>query len=179
MRLMLLRHAKSASGEHGMGDIDRPLAPRGKRAAELIGEAMAAHGWMPDLILCSPARRTRETLAGVLPTLTGEARIAIIDALYEPPGDYTSAIAANGGDAERLLLVGHNPAMQATALALIGSGDRDLASEISKKYPTGALAVIDFEMGNWAKIAAKSGRLTAYVTPRSLAKPDEDASDLE
>ncbi len=68
-RLLLLRHAKSDWGEAGLQDFDRPLAPRGQRAAADMAKAISAAGMLPDRILCSPARRTRETLAALRPYL--------------------------------------------------------------------------------------------------------------
>ena len=64
MRLLLLRHAKSSWDVSGQPDFERTLAPRGRRAAQMIGEHLATHRLMPDRILCSSARRTRETLIG-------------------------------------------------------------------------------------------------------------------
>ena len=72
-----------------------------------MGKAIAAEP--PDLILCSPAKRTRETLAEILPALPNKPRAVYVDALYSAPGDYAEIIADNGDDAERLLVVGHNP----------------------------------------------------------------------
>ncbi len=84
-RLLLLRHAKSAWDDPGMADRDRPLAPRGLRDAALMAAEIQRRGLHADRILCSPARRTRETLAALIPDIGDEARIAITAGLYEPP----------------------------------------------------------------------------------------------
>jgi phosphohistidine phosphatase len=158
-----------------MPDRDRPLAPRGRHAAERMALKIAEPNLLPDRILCSPARRTRETLAALLPHLAGEIEVAIADDLYEPQADYRRAIAAHRGTAERLLVIGHNPATQATALALVG---KSASAELAAKYPTAALAVIDFEAAGWAGLKAGSGRLVAFIRPRDLeggeAISDED-----
>jgi phosphohistidine phosphatase len=148
-----------------MPDRDRPLAPRGRHAAERMALKIAEPDLLPDRILCSPARRTRETLAALLPHLAGEIDVAIADDLYEPQADYRPAIAAHRGNAERLLLIGHNPATQATALALVGKG---ASAELGAKYPTAALAVIDFDAAGWAGLKAGSGRLVAFIRPRDI-----------
>ena len=119
-RLLLLRHAKSSWDDHRLADINRPLAPRGHRAAQLIAEAIEERGFRPDRILCSPALRTRETLAALVAHLGEEdIEIEITHALYEPhSGDYRGVIAEQGDAAGTLLVIGHNPAIQATAVQL-------------------------------------------------------------
>ncbi len=94
MRLLLLRHAKSAWDVPGAPDFDRPLAPRARRAATMIGEHLAAHRLLPDRILCSSARRTRETLIGLLPVIASDLEIRITRDLYEvTPEAYADSIA--------------------------------------------------------------------------------------
>jgi phosphohistidine phosphatase len=158
-----------------MPDRDRPLAPRGRRAAERMALRIAEPDLLPDRILCSPARRTRETLAALLPHLAGEVEVAVPDDLYEEEADYRPAIAAHRAAAERLLVIGHNPAIQATALALVG---RRASAELAAKFPTAALAVIDFDGEGWTRMRAGSGRLVAFIRPRDLdggeAGPDDD-----
>lgn len=179
LRLLILRHAKSDWAEPGRPDMDRPLAPRGERAAALMGRVLAADDRRPDRILVSPARRTRETLAGVLAGLGGPAPpVTVVAGLYEPAaGNYRGVIAAEGGAAKRLLIVGHNPASQTTALMLAGTGRRAALAQLAAKFPTAALAVIDFDADAWAAIAPGSGRLAAFLTPRAMAEAGEDVGD--
>jgi phosphohistidine phosphatase len=168
LRLMLLRHAKSSWDEPGIADRDRQLSPRGRRAAALMGAEFATRGLQPDKILCSPARRTRETLAALLPHLTGEGRIAITAELYEPASKtYEAAIGRRAVDARRLLVIGHNPAIQETALALV-SEDDPARSDIAEKLPAGSLVVIDLPAENWAGLERGSGRVALYLKPRDL-----------
>ncbi len=167
LRLLLLRHAKSSWDESGLPDKERPLSPRGRQAAVTMAEAIEKEGLLPDRILCSPARRTRETLAALVPHLGGEARIALTEELYAPAsGDYLPTIASQGDDAGTLLIIGHNPAIQATAIRLIGGGDTTLQISVAAKFPTGALAIITFDHGPWSEIAPYSGTLAAFITPR-------------
>lgn len=174
-RLLLLRHAKSSWGDPGLADIDRPLSPRGRRAAAAIARTIEAEDMTPDRILCSPARRTRETLAALLPYLGDEGRVAIDPNLYETgPREYLAALARSGNDAGTLMVIGHNPTIQATAQLLVGDGEPGLAAELSAKYPTGALAVIDFAQAGWSHIEPHSGFLAAFLKPRDL---DPDGGD--
>jgi phosphohistidine phosphatase len=167
--LLLLRHAKAVLGDPGMEDFDRPLAERGEKASAAMGRYMAAHGLNPDRVLCSPARRTRSTWEIARKELpSGETRF--LEELYDF-GDGQSLLAAirkQGGDAKRLLVVGHNPATQNLALALAGSGDKSLRRQVLEKYPTGALAVLSFSARGWPDIAEGGGRLEAFVRPRDI-----------
>lgn len=170
VRLLLLRHAKSDWGT-GATDFDRPLAPRGERQAPVIGERMAEHGYIPTRILCSAARRARLTLSGVLPAIIGgmpdAGEIAFARELYDAgPADYLGVIAARGGGAPSLMLVGHNPATQATALKLAGGGDEGQRQAMAAKFPTAALAVIDFDTVSWGDIAPGSGQLVDFLTAK-------------
>lgn len=174
-RLLLLRHAKSSWADPGMPDRDRALAPRGRRAAERMAAVIATRPDLsPDRILCSPTRRTRETLAPLLADIGDPSRALIVDELYEPAGDYRDAIATHGGSARHLLVIGHNPAIQATALSLIGSADDKTVHKIAAKFPTATLVAIDFETRTWGEIRPKSGRLAAFIRPRDLEDGDED-----
>ena len=169
--LLLLRHGKSSWDEPNTADFDRPLSDRGRRDAATMAEVIAA-GYPPDRILCSPARRTRETLGPLLKQLGGDEPEIVFEVdLYRREDGYRDIIAAQGGDSRRLLVVGHNPAIQETAIALIGSGDKDKRADVAAKYPTGALAVIDFE-GPWAGLKPLGGRLVAFERPREQAGGD-------
>ncbi len=169
-QLLLFRHGKSSWDENGLADSERPLSARGRRDVASMA-ALIATDYRPDRILCSPSRRTRETLAALLPLLADEPAVVIEDALYGSDGDYRDVIAADGGDAERLLVIGHNPAIQATALVLATSGGKALRAEMAAKFPTAALAVIRVDDA-WFEIARARGRLVAFHRPRDLASGD-------
>lgn len=167
-QLLLLRHAKAVIGE-GLEDFDRPLADRGERAAKIMGRYMADNGLVPELVLCSPARRTRQTwdiAAAELP----QTDIRFIDTLYDfGSGDaLLTTIRAEGGTARRLLLVTHNPATQNLALALATAGDKTLRRQMMEKYPTAGLAVISMAGEGWAATAEGEGHLDAFIRPRDL-----------
>jgi phosphohistidine phosphatase len=168
-QLLLLRHAKAVIGGPGMADFDRPLADRGRKAADRMGHYLAGNHLVPDLVLCSPARRTRETweiAARALPP----AETRFLDALYDF-GDGEALLAAirrEGGKARRLMLVTHNPATQSLALLLSGSGNAGLRRQMAEKYPTAGLAVLGFGAGSWTATAVGSGTLEAFIRPRDL-----------
>jgi phosphohistidine phosphatase len=172
LTLFLLRHAKSSWAESGLSDFDRPLASRGIKAAPKIGGFMGEGGFAPDHILCSAAQRTRETLGLILPHLKGEPTITMSRAVYEADdeGDLMALIAGmQAAGPQRLMLIGHNPAMQDLAVSLAGRGAPDDLKALAEKFPTAALAILTFDATDgWAGIEPGSGLLTHFVRPREL-----------
>jgi phosphohistidine phosphatase len=172
LTLFLLRHAKSSWADAGADDFDRPLANRGIEAAPRVAQAMADNGFTPDRILCSSARRTRQTLGLVLTRLGAEEMTAAFTRqLYGADADalHRMITAQDAQTVRRLMLVGHNPAMQDLALALTGSGAAAERDALEVKFPSGALAVLTFEdRDGWASIAPGTGHLTHFIRPRFL-----------
>jgi phosphohistidine phosphatase len=166
MRLWLLRHAKSSWDQPGVDDRERPLAHRGARAATALRGYLEAEEIRPELVLCSSALRTRETLAAVLPALGTDLTIRIEPRLYEADPEQLLEIVRGAPDVDGVLLIGHNPGMQEFAIAIASSGDR--LDALRTKFPTGALAEIGLPDGAWSDVAEGSGRLTRFVTPREL-----------
>lgn len=144
-RVLLLRHSKAARAEPGMRDFDRPLEERGTKHAIAVGEAMAAAGLRPHTVLCSTARRTRETwdaVSGALGATADEVRF--LDELYHSDvAGYLAAIRA-AGPAESVLVIGHNPMTAEAAALLVGSGERGKVANMRTRFPTSALAIIGF-----------------------------------
>ena len=166
-RLFVLRHAKSSWDDPGVADHERPLAPRGRRAVEAIAAHVNAAGIAPDLVLCSSARRARETLEAaavggehvIEPDLYGASCEDVLERLRRLPEEVVS-----------VMLVGHNPTLQALVLRLTDDHNGSEASglaEVRRKFPTGALATLTFD-GAWTELSPRSARLAAYVRPKSL-----------
>jgi phosphohistidine phosphatase len=165
-RLFLLRHAKSSWDDPGLDDRDRPLAPRGRRASELIAGHLRREGIAPSLVLCSSARRTRQTLERVIPALDA-SDVSIEDGLYgASSGGLLERLREVPEDLESVMLVGRQPAIQELALDLAGDG-AELA-RVRAKFPTAALATLLFA-GEWSELAPGSAELVAYVKPKELA----------
>jgi len=165
--LYLLRHAKSDWDHPDLADHDRPLAKRGTRAAKTMGRRIAALGIRPDLILCSTARRTRDTLKRVLKAgALEDVPVTFSDSLYgASASDLIDIVRAEGHGHSSILLIGHNPGFQDCALALSGSGDAALLDRLEYKLPTGSLVGIEFTDGDFATIAPGHGRLTLFERP--------------
>jgi phosphohistidine phosphatase len=159
--LYLLRHAKSSWSDPGLTDHDRPLAPRGRRAAALIGEHLRAAQLAPPLILCSSARRARETLEHL--QLGGEAEVE--SALYgASPDELLDRLRRLPEDLDTVMLIGHNPSIHELAAALTSRG----GGLSQRKYPTGAVAVLTFT-GPWSSLRPQRAELVSFIRPRDLA----------
>jgi phosphohistidine phosphatase len=172
-RLMLLRHAKSAWGE-GVADRERPLAKRGREAAPRLGRYLADEQLWPDLVLVSPARRTQETWNLVRAEL-GEVLARSEPRIYEASAARLLDLVRETDDGVRtLLVIGHNPGLQDLARLTAGQGDRYALARMMQKYPTAGLAVIDFPEPAWRAVAARTGRLDRFVTPKSLGAGEDD-----
>jgi len=169
MQLLLLRHAKSSWSDPGLPDEDRPLAPRGERAADRMRDYIAAEGVEPQLVLCSSALRARQTLARVLPALGTELEIHIEPALYTFEADeLLHRLGRISSDVTSVLLVGHNPAMQGLVARVADRGDA--LTDALRKYPTAGLAEITFGNGSWDSLAKRPGELVRFIVPRDLAE---------
>jgi phosphohistidine phosphatase len=170
--LYLLRHAKSAWNDDSLADHDRPLAPRGARAAKLIGRQLRKEAFRADCILCSTARRAMDTLEIVTAQLDGDA--------LEMPVHQERELYLTGERAllERLrrlpdkvdtvMLVGHNPDLHYLAQKLAGDGAKEDLRSLAAKFPTAGLAVLEFPAERWSDIGPRAGKLTRFLVPKKL-----------
>lgn len=162
-RLYLLRHAKAGWALPGVRDFDRPLDATGIADAEATGAAMRSGGYIPELTLCSNARRARQTLEGI----AGHAdtgRVVFTDDLYSADAaGYFEKILDNGRHSS-VLVIGHNPMMEDLAMAVSGAGEENALHTLHAGFPTSGLAVIRFE-GDLSKAELGSGYLEAFLTP--------------
>jgi phosphohistidine phosphatase len=134
---------------------------------------MAAQGYAPSLVLCSTARRTRETYELVRPYLAGSPKVEYRRALYlAGVPQLLAAVEAVGPAYESLLLIGHNPGMEQLAQQLArapqNTAERKHLQALTQKFPTGALAVFSFEGHDWAHIGQALGALIDFARPRDL-----------
>jgi phosphohistidine phosphatase len=166
--LTLLRHAKSGWDDPVSRDFDRPLNPRGRKAARIVGEAMKAQGLAFDLVLASPAQRVVETLEEVSAGY-GAIRPQFDQRLYlASTATLIEIVRATPEPVERLLLVGHNPGLEELALCLSRRDDGELRGEVEVKYPTGTVAEIALPVERWAEVKEGAGSLVRFIRPRDL-----------
>lgn len=168
--LYLLRHAKSDWSAPARGDFERPLAPRGLKAAPRMGREIARQGFKPDMVLCSTARRAQETYGLVTDFLPEKHGIQLHDELYmAPPAKMQKLLAQQDDALTGIMMIGHNPGMEAFALELSGpESDPAVLASLEEKYPTAALAVLNFPVERWRDVEPGKGRLTHFLKPREL-----------
>lgn len=176
--LTLLRHAKSTWTDPVARDFDRPLNPRGHRAARTIGREMRARGLAFDHVVASPAARVIETLDSVAEGYGGALHPDFDLRLYLASTETLLDIIHETDNAWRnLLIVGHNPGLENLALMLTEGGGDALRDEIAVKYPTATLAEIGLAADHWRAVAPGTGRVARFIRPRDLDPslgPDED-----
>ena len=165
-RLYLLRHGKSSWKDTGPRDHDRPLAIRGRRAAEAIARHVRDYDLEPELVLCSTARRARETLDRIQPAL-GAPTVELEDDLYAASADALLQRLRRVPDTlASVMLIGHNPGLQELALDL--ARPAPAVSELARKFPTAALATLEFRASTWQELDHETGEIVALVRPRDL-----------
>ena len=152
--LLLLRHAKSSWADPTVADHDRPLAPRGARAAHQIESHLRREGIRPALVLCSSAGRAQETLSAVRPALSDSADVRIESDLYgADAATILQRLRSVDPTVASVMIIGHNPGLELLAVDLAGDGDAMALAQLRTKFPTGALATLDFDSG-WALLSS-------------------------
>jgi phosphohistidine phosphatase len=159
--LLILRHGKAASDEGGL-DRNRALTKRGKREAEQMGQRLRESDLVPDRIISSSALRARDTARRVAAESGFRGAIDELDELYlaEPEAYITVVKQLADEGAERVLLVGHNPGLEALALLLTGE---------PTSLPTAGLIVCALPIANFSELSLEvSGKLTRFERPKVL-----------
>jgi phosphohistidine phosphatase len=159
-QLFLLRHAKSSWDDLNLDDFDRPLNDRGKKAAPLMGKVIRERKLKPDLILCSPSKRTKQTIKLVSEAAEFKTKVAFEERIYEASSaQLLEVLKEQGGKSDAILLVGHNPGMADLLTTLTGA---------LEPFPTAALAAIDLDIEKWKAITGSAGKLRWIVRPKEL-----------
>jgi len=165
--LYLLRHAKSSWSDPTLPDQSRPLAARGRRDAKRIGKHLRELRVRPELVLCSSARRTRETLDLVRPALAARTTVSLEQDLYAASADeLLERLRTVPEQVASVMLIGHNPGLQDLALTLAATGAE--LRRVEEKFPTAALATLALPRTSWKQLSPADAELTDYVVPRQL-----------
>lgn len=164
--LYLLRHAKSSwEGPHL--DHERPLSARGIRDARAAGALLTDRGWVPDLVLCSTAVRTRQTWQRAQAAGARAGEVRYLDEIYEASIDrLLSVLQQTPEGVGSLMLIGHGPGLPGLAARLGARPEpRTVWARLDAKYPTSGLAVLRLP-GAWAEAAPGGAELRAFEVPR-------------
>jgi phosphohistidine phosphatase len=170
-RLLLFRHAKAEPGGPELDDHDRALTDRGIADAAAMTRYIKRKGYVPSRILCSTATRTRQTVEPLLKEWP--LPVEWLGGLYLASAGRIIAMAQDADASDHvLMLVGHNPGLEQAASMLardaVRPAERDFHDLLEEKFPTAALAVLDFEIDRWSKLSPASGKLVDFVRPRDL-----------
>jgi phosphohistidine phosphatase len=160
-RIYLLRHAKAVRGDPGQHDFDRGLDPQGYAEAELVAGRAADRGYRPDMVISSTALRCRQTADAVRRAVSETLEPVFVDDLYNGSADIYLDLLSSQQDARSIMLIGHNPVIEQTLSALVGSAP--LSAAIPSGYPTAGLAVLDHSAG--AQGSAVSWALADFLKP--------------
>ena len=163
-RLILTRHAKSSWDDPLTPDHDRPLNERGLAAAVDLGQWLASRGYVPGQVLCSDARRTRETWSGIAPALPTTAVLELKPSLYHAGADVMLAVLRHAS-ADTVMMIGHNPGIAEFATRIVAHAP---VNPEFGRYPTGATLVVDFVAEAWADVGFGQGVLDDFIVPREI-----------
>ena len=170
-RLLLLRHAKAEPGTSDQEDHDRALTERGLAEAAAMARFMKKQGYAAARLLCSTSLRTRQTIEPLLAALP--APVAYLENLYLAPPGRIVALAQDAADSDEVLMVvAHNPGLEQCASLLarepVKPKEAHRHDVMEEKFPTAALAVLDFNIACWKRLSPGEGRLIDFVRPRDL-----------
>jgi len=166
-RLLLLRHAKAVPQDGEMPDRDRPLADKGARQMRALAAWAEKRRIRPDLVLCSSAARTRQTLALIAPKLKDPETLFEEGIYLAEPRSLLQRLRKVPAGRASVMVVGHNPGLHELAVLLLQSGTGSRARHLKESLPTGALAVFELD-GPWAALDRGAARLVEFVTPKEL-----------
>ena len=170
-RLFLLRHAKAQPADGSVEDFDRTLMLSGMQDAAAMARYLHKNDYAVEQILCSSSARTTQTAELVLHELTAD--IEYRDNLYlADPSKILAAVRAAPVSVSSLMVVGHNPGMEdcATLLARepVRRKERARHEALEEKFPTSALAILDFDVGRWRDVVQGCGKLVDFVRPKDI-----------
>ncbi len=164
-----MRHAKSSWKDTSVPDFQRPLAPRGKRAARSMGHWLARARPLPELVLCSTATRAVQTCQLVTELLGSSVQVHFEDGLYGASGAaLLMRLRALPDKAKSVLLIGHNPGVQDLTIELANEGDPARLDEVRARYPTCAVTTLRVN-GHWSELGSSTACVKDLVTPATLS----------
>ena len=177
--LFILRHAKSSWSAPFLNDFDRPLNKRGKQACVDIGQWLHKQNITPELVVCSPAKRAKDTWKRVKKEQMAYGKNKFVASLYlASPSELLNVIKKVPAKISSLMLIGHNPGMHQLILQLVNT--KALNSEqtqdlqrIIHKFPTAGFAHIQFNVSDWVDVAPLTGKLYRMMMPSLLATQGE------
>ncbi|QDT07690.1 phosphohistidine phosphatase [Rubripirellula lacrimiformis] len=159
--LVLMRHAKSDWGDPSLSDHDRQLNRRGLRDSPVMGQWLSQFGAVPDLVLCSSAVRTQETVDGMQEAWSTDPQLSVLDSLYlASPETIWRTAASEGGQHDCVMLIAHNPGISQLASMMADRG---------MEMPTAAIAIFRFDIADWSELSSGTeAEFVQFMSPKLL-----------
>lgn len=143
--ILVMRHAKSSWKDQNLPDHERPLKNRGEKDAEKMGKLLKQKDLIPDLILSSTAQRAKQTAKIVHDACKCKKEIIHLKELYmAEPSDILDAILQHAGDAKTVMVIGHNPGMEAFVQIL---------TDKVETLPTSSIAYLSAKIKKWNELS--------------------------
>lgn len=167
-RLLVLRHGKTEIVAPSGDDFDRQLVSRGIRNSTDMGALIRRHMPKPDIVLVSPAMRTRQTAEHVLKAIDPALEPVFDDRIYNASGDRLHDVLTDfAWDSQTALIIGHNPGLILLVQMMMGEEDEHLAASVTD-FPTCSLADLVFEPDTLGQLHHGSGKLLSLLKPREI-----------
>jgi phosphohistidine phosphatase len=167
----LLRHAGAAPAASPTGDHDRPLAPSGIDACNVMRRYLSKADVHPNLVLCSTARRARQTLDAVMPAFGGATAVRHLRDIHLADSKaLLLRLRQTGPGVERVMVVGHNPGLRSLAVHLATGRDEAISARPDEQFPSAALAILTFRGASWEELHEGSCELHSMVAPSNLGR---------
>jgi phosphohistidine phosphatase len=165
--LLLMRHAKSSWKDTELKDFDRPLTKKGKKCVLKMGRLIADEELVPDRIFCSPAVRALQTSEGFVEASGFKGQVEYTDGYYmAEPNAYVEPLKTLPDDVQRVMLIGHNPGLEALLQMLTARVE---------SLSTGAIAYLVLPIKHWEELDKETeGELVQLWIPGDVHKKDKD-----
>lgn len=164
-----MRHAQADAPPRGGSDRDRPLSDSGRRDAEALARKIGQENWRPGKIICSPARRTRETLTPIEALWPGIALEAPQHLYLASTGDLYELVKRQDDETQSLMLIGHNPGLHGLAQLLCGQGEPAAVMGLMTGFQPGSLAIVEFDAERWYDLMPGGGYLAHLLVGKEFA----------
>lgn len=167
-KVILLRHAKSSWEDPDLDDHDRPLNMRGRQAAPIIGAWLARRKHIPDKVLCSSSRRTRQTVRRMKDTLPLPEPEVDPELYHASPEDMRERLSQLPADCDTVMIVGHQPGLGSFTRQLANGKEARRCKRAYEHFPTAAAAVLELDVDDWSALDYAKARFVDFAKPREL-----------
>lgn len=168
-KVILVRHGKSSWAEPELEDHERPLNKRGRRAAPVVAQWLAHRKHLPDRVVCSSSRRTRQTVSRMSAAIPDLPEPVIEETLYHAtPDAMLECLRRMPKDCDTVMLVGHQPGLSAFARKLTNGSVRPRCAQAFEHFPTAAAAVLELDIDDWSELDYHMASFVDFARPREL-----------